>query len=219
MTDDNDLGNAVVIERTFDAPPELIWRMWTDPERFAGWYGPPGASIPVANMDVRVGGTRLVCMVMETPNGTMRMWFTGAYREVVTNKRLVYTDSMSDEHGNVVSPSEMGMPDGHPDNHRSHRRARRDRRAHEDGHDSRRDPDRFPRGDWLDDGVRKTRRLSRRTQRLSHHCDGIDACSALIAVDISQHARESRLCALTRPQLVVRSSLDSDQRLRCSLRR
>ena len=44
----------------------------------------------------------------------MRIWFTGEYREVVTNKRLVYTDYMSDEHGNVLPPSEMGMPDGHP---------------------------------------------------------------------------------------------------------
>ena len=114
MSDDNDFGNAVVIERTFDAPVELMWRMWTDPEHFAGWYGPPGASIPVANMDVRVGGTRLICMVVETPNGTMRMWFTGEYIEVFPNTRLVFTDSMSDEHGNVVSPSEMGMPDGHP---------------------------------------------------------------------------------------------------------
>ncbi|MEP6665579.1 MAG: SRPBCC domain-containing protein [Nocardioidaceae bacterium] len=114
MTDDNDLDNAVVIERTFDSPAELIWRMWTDPKHFAGWYGPTGASIQVAKMDVRVGGKRLVCMVMETPNGTMRMWFAGEYREVVTNKRLVYTDSLSDEHGNVVSPSEMGMPAGHP---------------------------------------------------------------------------------------------------------
>ena len=114
MADENDLGDKVVIERIFDAPAELIWKMWTDPVHFAGWYGPPGASIPVANMDVRVGGTRLICMVMETPNGTMRMWFTGEYREVVTNKRLVYTDSMSDEHGRVMSPSEMGMPEGHP---------------------------------------------------------------------------------------------------------
>ena len=114
MADDNDLGNSVTIERTFDAPAELIWQMWTEPEHFAGWYGPTGASIPVAQMDVRVGGTRLVGMVMETPNGTMRMWFTGEYREVVENRRLVYTESMSDEHGNALSPAEMGMPDGHP---------------------------------------------------------------------------------------------------------
>lgn len=53
-------------------------------------------------------------MVMETPNGTMRMWFTGEYREVVENRRLVYTESMSDEHGNVLSPTEIGMPEGYP---------------------------------------------------------------------------------------------------------
>ena len=65
-------------------------------------------------MDVRVGGTRLVCMEVQTPDGTMRMWFTGEYRDIVENERLVYTESISDEHGNVLSPSEMGMPDGHP---------------------------------------------------------------------------------------------------------
>ena len=42
------------------------------------------------------------------------MWFTGEYREVVEKKRLVYTESMSDENGNVLSPSDMGMPPGHP---------------------------------------------------------------------------------------------------------
>jgi uncharacterized protein YndB with AHSA1/START domain len=65
-------------------------------------------------MDVRVGGTRLVCMEMETPNGTMQMWFTGEYREVVENERLVYTESMSDENGRVLSPAELGMPEDHP---------------------------------------------------------------------------------------------------------
>lgn len=87
--------------------------MWTEPEHFKAWYGPDGARVPVADMDVRVGGSRLVCMEMETPNGPMQMWFTGEYREVVVNERLVYTESMSDEHGNVQSPADMGMPD-HP---------------------------------------------------------------------------------------------------------
>ncbi len=114
MTDDNASQDAVVIERSFDAPTDLIWQMWTEPEHFKSWYGPGGATLPVAKMDVRVGGTRLVCMEMETPGGPMKMWFTGEYREVVENKRLVYTESMSDENGNVLSPSEMGMPAGHP---------------------------------------------------------------------------------------------------------
>ena len=114
MTDKKDLQDAVVIERFFDAPVNLIWQMWTVPERFKAWYGPEGATIPVAKMDVRVGGSRLVCMEMPSPSGAMRMWFTGEYREVVENQRLVYTESMSDENGNVSSPSDMGMPEGHP---------------------------------------------------------------------------------------------------------
>ena len=114
MTDDNTSQDAVVIERSFDAPADLIWKMWTEPQHFKAWYGPDGASIPIATMDVRVGGTRLVCMEMQTPNGPMRMWFTGQYTEVVKNTRLVYTESMSDEHGNVLSPADMSMPEGHP---------------------------------------------------------------------------------------------------------
>jgi uncharacterized protein YndB with AHSA1/START domain len=114
MADDSGSQNAVVIERTLEAPADLVWRMWTEPEHFAAWYGPSGASIPVARMDVRVGGTRLVCMEAQTPSGPMRMWFTGEYTEVVANKRLVYTESMADENGNVLSPSEAGMPPGHP---------------------------------------------------------------------------------------------------------
>jgi len=114
MTDDNTSQGSVVIERVFDAPVDLIWRMWTRPEHFKAWYGPGGASIPVAKMDVRVGGTRLVCMEVQAPNGAMRMWFTGEYREVVENERLVYTESMADENGNVLAASDMGMPAGHP---------------------------------------------------------------------------------------------------------
>jgi uncharacterized protein YndB with AHSA1/START domain len=114
MTDDQDSRDAVVIERSFDAPVELVWQMWTDPEHFRSWYGPEGATIPVAKMNVRVGGTRLVCMEMQSPDGPMQMWFAGEYREVVQNQRLVYTEYMSDEHGNLSSPSPMGTPDGHP---------------------------------------------------------------------------------------------------------
>src|SRR3546814_3871215 len=88
--------------------------MWTDPEHFAAWYGPDGATIPVAKMDVRVGGVRLVSMEVQTPNGPMQMWFTGEYREVVDNQRLVYTEAMSDEHGTVLSPADIGMQDSHP---------------------------------------------------------------------------------------------------------
>lgn len=113
MTDN--AQNSVVIERTLEASVELVWKLWTEPEHFAAWYGPQGASIPTAEMDVRVGGTRLLCMAMETPNGPMLMWFTGKYTEVVENQRLVYNDAMADADGNVMSPADAGMPEGHPE--------------------------------------------------------------------------------------------------------
>src|SRR5437868_3648609 len=114
MTDNSGSHDAVVIERSFDAPVDLIWKLWTDPEHFAAWYGPDGATIPVAKMDVRVGGARLVCMEVSAPSGQMQMWFTGEYLDVVENKRLVYTESMSDGQGNVMTAADMGMPDSHP---------------------------------------------------------------------------------------------------------
>jgi uncharacterized protein YndB with AHSA1/START domain len=114
MIEDEGSPDAVVIERSFDAPVDLIWQLWTDPEHFSAWYGPDGATVSVAKMDVRVGGTRLVCMEVRTPDGPMQMWFAGEYREVVENERLVYSEYISDENGNVLPPAEMGMPDGHP---------------------------------------------------------------------------------------------------------
>lgn len=95
-------GDAVVIERTFAEPAALIWRMWTDPEHFSAWYGPPGAAVSVIAMDVRVGGQRRVGMRVQTPNGEMQMWFTGEHLEVMTDRRLVYTESVSDDDGLAV---------------------------------------------------------------------------------------------------------------------
>jgi uncharacterized protein YndB with AHSA1/START domain len=114
MTDDTHARDAVVIERTLDAPVALIWQMWTEPEHFKAWYGPVGCTIPVATMDVRVGGTRRVCMEMQTPDGPMEMWFVGEYREVVENERLVYTESISDKNGTVSSPSNATPVEQHP---------------------------------------------------------------------------------------------------------
>jgi uncharacterized protein YndB with AHSA1/START domain len=103
-------NDQIVIERVLNAPIGLIWQMWTEPEHFKKWYGPNGATIPVAEMDVRIGGKRLICMEMRG----MKMWTVGEYTTIVPNTRLAYTESMADENGNVVSPSAMGMPEGYP---------------------------------------------------------------------------------------------------------
>ncbi len=105
----------VRVERVFDASIELVWRMWTDPELYKQWYGPNGMQVPTAEMDLKVGGTRKVCMSMQTPERSMSMWFTGVYKEIVAPNRLVYTESMCDEDGTIISPQSMGMPESAPD--------------------------------------------------------------------------------------------------------
>ena len=104
--------NQIVVSRSFDAPLEVLWKAWTDPMHFMKWYGPKGFTIPSCEIDLKVGGRHL--WNMKSPDG-MQMFFTGIYKEIVPMDRIVYTDSLSDAEGNVLSPSAMGMPEGSPE--------------------------------------------------------------------------------------------------------
>jgi len=97
---------ALTITRWFDAPRELAWKAWTEPERMKKWWGPQYFTAPVINIDFRVGGKYLSCM--RGPDGK-EYWSTGDYREIVPPERLVMTDHFADEKGNVVPASHYGM--------------------------------------------------------------------------------------------------------------
>lgn len=102
---------TVEITRIFDAPRELVWRAWTDPQQMMRWWGPPTFTTPVCSMDLRVGGKYLYCM--QSPEG-QQFWSTGVYQEIIPPERLVFTDSFADEQGNVVAASHYGMGDDFP---------------------------------------------------------------------------------------------------------
>ena len=104
--------NQIVVSRSFDAPLELLWKAWTEPEHFMKWYGPEGFTTPTCEIDLKVGGRHL--WSMKSPDG-MQMYYTGTYKEIVPMERIVYTDSLSDAEGNVMSPTAMGMPEGSPE--------------------------------------------------------------------------------------------------------
>ncbi|MEM1236872.1 MAG: SRPBCC domain-containing protein [Pseudomonadota bacterium] len=111
----SDQDSWVRIERVFDAKIEDVWRMWTEAALFQRWYGPNGAQVPTAEMDLTIGGTRKIEMQMTTPKGPMSMWFIGVYKEISAPRRLVYTESMCQPDGTIIPPEAMGMPEGHPD--------------------------------------------------------------------------------------------------------
>lgn len=103
-------GRDLVITRLFDAPRELVWKAWTDPELFKRWWGPKDFSAPSVAIDLRPGGTYLYSLRGAGPDGVVAdIWGTGTYQEVVPFERLVFTDSFADENGNVVPASRYGM--------------------------------------------------------------------------------------------------------------
>jgi uncharacterized protein YndB with AHSA1/START domain len=102
----------LVITRVFDAPRELVWKAWTDPEHLMRWWGPKYFTSPACKIDLRVGGKYLFCM--RSPEGK-DFWSTGVYREIVEPERIVWTDSFADEKGNPVPASYYGMPGDWPE--------------------------------------------------------------------------------------------------------
>jgi uncharacterized protein YndB with AHSA1/START domain len=96
-------ADGIEIVRVFDAPRDLVFRAWTEPERFAAWFGEHGSSIPLENisMDARPGGAWSAVMI----HGPERVEipFAGEFREVVEPERVVMTLSDPDDpdSGNV----------------------------------------------------------------------------------------------------------------------
>ena len=99
-------NRVLIITRVFDAPRDLVFKAWTQPQRVMRWWGPKGFTCPVCKIDLRPGGVSLSCM--RSPEG-QDYWSRGVYREIVEPQRVVCTDSFADEKGNVVSPQTYGM--------------------------------------------------------------------------------------------------------------
>ncbi|WP_131747330.1 SRPBCC domain-containing protein [Frankia sp. Cppng1_Ct_nod] len=85
--------NELVITRIFDAPRELVYRAFTDPDQLAQWFGPVGYSVPrdTVDIDVRVGGHQRFVMVSDDDPG-MTSPVNARFTEVVENELLVGTE-------------------------------------------------------------------------------------------------------------------------------
>jgi uncharacterized protein YndB with AHSA1/START domain len=105
------LQNDIVINRVFNLPVSVVWLAWTDAEYFKKWWGPRGFTCPSSKMEARVGGKYLNCM--RGPDGK-EYWSTGVVKELIPERKLVVTDSFSDDKGNIKPASEYGMPGDWP---------------------------------------------------------------------------------------------------------
>lgn len=90
-----------VLERLFDAPRELVWRSWTDPQLLPRWYG-PGVETIIHRLDLTPGGLWLI----EMQRGGKSFYQRAEYTEVNPPERLVWVHASCDANWNVI-PSPM----------------------------------------------------------------------------------------------------------------
>ena len=105
----------LVIVRTFDAPIELVWRAWTDPEQVMRWWGPRGFTSPFCKIDFREGGKFLFCMrAPKDFQGGQDFYTAGVYKKIVPMTLIEFSQGLADMDGNRIDPTTMGMPADFP---------------------------------------------------------------------------------------------------------
>jgi uncharacterized protein YndB with AHSA1/START domain len=102
------VGNIerMVVTRVIDAPLEIVWKAYTQPEYVQQWWGPKGFTSPSCRSDFRVGGMFLYCM--RSPDG-QEGWTGGQFHEIIPHEKIVYSLYFADSDGNRMEPEEIGV--------------------------------------------------------------------------------------------------------------
>lgn len=104
-------NKELLITHLFDAPIELVYKAWTDPEQLKHWYAPDGCSIEFKSIDVKVDGKFHSC-IHDPVHG--QCWIIGIYKEVIKPTKLVFSMILSNEQGDVVNATEAGKSEDWP---------------------------------------------------------------------------------------------------------
>ena len=111
---DNVRKEDLVVTRIIDAPIELVWKAWTDPEHVMRWWGPKYYTSPSCKIDFREGGKYVFCMRAPIDQGGQDSFTAGVYKKIVPMERLEFTQGLSDKDGNKLDPAQVGLPPDFP---------------------------------------------------------------------------------------------------------
>jgi uncharacterized protein YndB with AHSA1/START domain len=93
------IDDYLLINRTVNAPMDLVYKVWTQPEHLEKWWGPAGMKLEVKKFELKPGG--LFVYSMEAPDGN-KMWGRFQYREINPPLGLTFVSSFTDEDGNIM---------------------------------------------------------------------------------------------------------------------
>jgi uncharacterized protein YndB with AHSA1/START domain len=111
---DSPTTRDLVFTRLFEAPIEQVWKAWTDPASLMGWWGPDHFTCPSAEIDLREGGTSIVCMRAPKEFGGQDIYSTWEYRKIAPMEQIEFIHNLSDREGNKLDPVTLGMPPDFP---------------------------------------------------------------------------------------------------------
>jgi uncharacterized protein YndB with AHSA1/START domain len=108
------MANKIEVSRIFNAPVELVWKIWTDPELVKRWWGPQHFTSPVANIDFRLGGKSLVSMKAPDAMGGQEFFSIWEYINIDPLRTIEFIQNLADDSGNKIDPVKVGMPPDFP---------------------------------------------------------------------------------------------------------
>ena len=108
------MAKQIEVTRTFNAPIEMVWQIWTDPELVKRWWGPKQFTSPVAKIDFREGGKSIVSMKAPKEMGNQEFYSVWVYVKIIPLKTIEFIQSLSDQDGNKTDPTKVGMPADFP---------------------------------------------------------------------------------------------------------
>ncbi len=108
------MAKQIEVSRVFNAPVELVWKIWTEPELVMRWWGPKYFTSPVAIIDFRVGGKSLVSMKAPKEMGGQEFYSIWEYVNIVPFITIEFIQNLADEDGKKTDPKLLGMPADFP---------------------------------------------------------------------------------------------------------
>jgi len=108
------MAKQIEVSRTFNAPIEMVWKVWVDPELVKRWWGPKHFISPVARIDFREGGKSIVSMQAPKEMGGQEYYSLWEYVRIIPLQTIEFIQSLSDKDGNKTDPVKVCMPPDFP---------------------------------------------------------------------------------------------------------
>lgn len=106
-------GRDLVMERIFEAPRDLAFKVFSEPEHLANWWGPGGWQTEIHKFEFKPNGVWHYCMKCTDENQGefygQKSCGKAVYHEMIEPEKIVYTDTFVDEEGNAI----LGTPEIH----------------------------------------------------------------------------------------------------------